>query len=376
MSSKDTYILLHKAKGNVGDLFIIERATRLLERVRPDRKFEIWDREIPFGEEQLERLAESAALILTGGPGYQHAAYPMVYPLHPDLDRIQTPIFAFGLGWKAPRGDWAEVASYRWTEETSQLLARLERNSAPSSCRDRLTVAALQENGFTNHVMTGCPTWYQANEAEFQSPTRSRLRIAYTPGALNVKSKAYLRTDLKTLDTVKAFDAGDVTVMFHHPTDQAAFEKYYTPRAWRRYSANLTPYLKHLQKKRIEYRDLSADLDLMNSTYANFDFHVGFRVHAHLHFLSHGKPSVLLAEDGRGRGVMDALPALGFAMSDLVKEPSIGPLRAVSLDKGAFQGFTAAVRSEIAEDYPRSRLAVETINQTYPTMKTFLEGLP
>ena len=32
--------------------------------------------------------------------------------------------------------------------------------------------------------------------------------------------------------------------------------------------------------------------------YLDFDLHIGYRVHAHIYFLSKSKPSILLHEDG------------------------------------------------------------------------------
>lgn len=376
MPSKDTYILLHKAKGNVGDLFIIERARALLERVRPDRKFEVWDREVPFTEEDLERVNAAAALMPTGGPVYQPQAYPRVFPLHPDLERITAPVIGFGVGWKAATGDWAEAATYRWPATTRQLLQKMETSGSKSGCRDSLTVAALRSNGFTNHMMTGCPSWYRGSELGFVEPPTERLRIAYTPGALNSNRRELAACDLAMLETVRELGAGELTVAFHHPVAQKKFEEHYSAKAWKRYQSNLMPLLDHLRAANIEYVDLSADREKMMRTYADFDFHVGFRVHAHLHFLSEGKPSVLIAEDGRGWGMLDALPSLGFSIGELVSPSPLGRFGAGSVREAAVEGAGVAIRSEIAEGYPRSRRAVAAIGQTWPKMKAFLEGLP
>jgi hypothetical protein len=375
MSSKDTYILLHKAKGNVGDLLIIERARELLGRVRPDRKCEVWDREVAFTDEHLERVAGAAALILCGGPGYQPAAYPNVYPLHPDLGRIAAPIFGFGVGWKGVRGDWSEAASYRWSDATQRLFARMECNASPSSCRDYLTVSALKANGFANHTMTGCPTWYPDGEPGFIEP-RSALRLAYTPGALTSARREYVQLELAVLERLREHGAGGLTVLFHHPTTREAYERHYSAKAWGRYVRNLQPLLDHLRDQGIPWVDLSADLEKMKRTYAEYDLHVGFRVHAHLYFLSGGKPSVLIAEDGRGRGVLDALPSLGFAAADLRGRGWLGRIASLSPGTEGVPGLAAAVESEISQGYPRSRRALESIRATFPRMKSFLEGLP
>src|SRR5699024_8576119 len=42
------------------------------------------------------------------------------------------------------------------------------------------------------------------------------------------------------------------------------------------------------------------------------DLHIGYRVHAHIYFLSKRLPSILLHEDGRGNGVSEALNSPGI----------------------------------------------------------------
>ncbi|MCK4709824.1 MAG: hypothetical protein KAU21_14490, partial [Gammaproteobacteria bacterium] len=55
--------------------------------------------------------------------------------------------------------------------------------------------------------------------------------------------------------------------------------------------------------------------------YKDTDLHVGYRVHAHLDFISRRKPSVLINEDGRGLGMVESmkLPVLNFNDSDLLE---------------------------------------------------------
>src|SRR5690606_23158020 len=57
---------------------------------------------------------------------------------------------------------------------------------------------------------------------------------------------------------------------------------------------------------KIKIRDISYDLGKMNF-YEQMDFHIGYRVHAHLYFLSRRIPSILINEDGRGAGMIMTL---------------------------------------------------------------------
>ena len=59
-----------------------------------------------------------------------------------------------------------------------------------------------------------------------------------------------------------------------------------------------------------EVVDTSYDLERIRF-YDECDLHVGYRVHSHLYFLSQRRPSFLLHEDGRGRGMSSALNVVG-----------------------------------------------------------------
>ncbi len=41
------------------------------------------------------------------------------------------------------------------------------------------------------------------------------------------------------------------------------------------------------------------------------DLHIGYRVHTNIYFLSHRKPSILITEDSRGKGLLDTLGCVG-----------------------------------------------------------------
>src|SRR4029453_7482424 len=56
------------------------------------------------------------------------------------------------------------------------------------------------------------------------------------------------------------------------------------------------------------FKVIDAAFDLSRiAFYKNADLHVGYRVHAHLAFVSYRRPSLLIAEDGRGLGQAETL---------------------------------------------------------------------
>jgi hypothetical protein len=57
--------------------------------------------------------------------------------------------------------------------------------------------------------------------------------------------------------------------------------------------------------------DVSYSVDKIKF-YDDCDLHIGYRVHAHIYFLSKRLPSILIHEDGRGNGVTEALKSPGI----------------------------------------------------------------
>jgi hypothetical protein len=59
------------------------------------------------------------------------------------------------------------------------------------------------------------------------------------------------------------------------------------------------------------YKELFGEANNLE-WYKNIDIHIGFRLHAHLWFLRNRKPSILIAEDGRGWGHINTFDDIGI----------------------------------------------------------------
>ena len=81
--------------------------------------------------------------------------------------------------------------------------------------------------------------------------------------------------------------------------------------------------------------------------YGECDFHVGYRVHAHIQFLSQRRPSLLLHEDGRGRGASEALELRGI---DAFARTKAGELRRVLPVEGPLAALRHAAQ-RLGSDY-------------------------
>ena len=150
-----TYLLLNRAKKNLGDFLILTRAQQLLDKYLKS------EYEMKTGWQPLHNIAnlnDYEGIIIYGGPAIQRDLYPNVYPLLPSLDEIKIPIYAFGVGWSSLPGDEIDKQNYKLTHQTSKLLEKINQNG-PIGCRDLLTVELLQYHGH-EAILTGCPAWY------------------------------------------------------------------------------------------------------------------------------------------------------------------------------------------------------------------------
>ena len=58
----------------------------------------------------------------------------------------------------------------------------------------------------------------------------------------------------------------------------------------------------YAQELGFEIRDVSSDVQKIHF-YQSCDLHIGYRCHGHIMFLRNRIPSILINEDGRGRGI-------------------------------------------------------------------------
>ncbi|MGD6816615.1 polysaccharide pyruvyl transferase family protein [Metabacillus sp. 113a] len=300
-NNKKYYIALSGAKKNVGDFLITERATALLNRIAPEFEYVI----LPHWKQMddIEFVNNSEGIIILGGPGFQMNMFPGVYKLVKDLKEIKVPIHTLGAGWKGIPGDRTTEKLYEFTNSAKQMLELMNHTSAGMSCRDYQTERTLKNNGYNNVTMTGCPVWYDLNSIgkKFVAPKEIK-RIVYTPAQDEVFSNQsievlkFLRNKYSNSEIIVSFHRGIGTVDEYTPENDARNTKKIADAA-----------------KKIGARIVDVSFDASNlNFYDECDLHIGYRVHAHIYFLSKRLPSILLHEDGRGNGVSDALNSPGI----------------------------------------------------------------
>lgn len=296
------YVVLTGAKANLGDFLITERTKALLGKLRPEHELvqvPAWE---PL-EPHLDTVRQAAAVIIMGGPGYQPGFHGKVYPLCQTIETLPAPLVPLGLGWKGVPGDATTVARYQFTARSLQALRAASRNPAGLGCRDYLSAKILRRHGLERTTMTGCPVWY-----DLESMGRSMTlpddvkRLVYTPAhspLFKEQSKQIARS------LASLFPEADKICSFHRGYRAAGRWK---PQRDLDVAQDIGRTAEGLG---FECRDVSGSLEKIGF-YDECDFHVGYRVHAHLYFLSKRRPSLLIHEDGRGMGQSHALDLMGI----------------------------------------------------------------
>jgi hypothetical protein len=297
-------VLLSGQIKNIGDFLITDRAKKLFEEF-VDKDIVILDRTKKL-DEHLDVINKSRFIVLCGGPAYAEDIYKGIYPLVDDISQIKVPIIPFGLGWCGRPSGHPE--QFKFNAESQTLLEHVHASIPNSSCRDSITESVLNNNGFSNVVMTGCPVWYDLPSIGKPFKEYNEIKnIVFTTAA---DPKLIKQTVNLIRLLVKQFPEANITMSYHRGILP---DKHTTIRATIGY---LTKALgAKLVKRNIKIKDVAYDLERLNF-YDSCDFHIGYRVHAHLYFLSKRLPSILINEDGRGKGMVKTMSLPFFNIED------------------------------------------------------------
>ena len=358
------YVLLVGAKRNVGDHLIVDRATRLLGALRPDRELLALPRWEPL-DAHLDAVNTAAAVVLCGGPALQKHLYPGIYPLVEDLETVRPPLVAFGLGWKCIPGDEQDLERFEFDERSGALLARLSRD-ARVSVRDHLAARVLCGRGVGGVRMTGDPAWYDLDHIGAAPVPRAEIERVVVSVPADPMHHAAVET--LALRLGELLPESRIVAAFHHGWTAG-------PHVAER-SANAYARLKErLEEAGYEATDLAGDLPAMERLYAGAALHVGWRLHAHLFCLSRRQPSFLLEEDCRGRGASEALGVRGVRSWRV--RLRLGSRRRLAHRAEAVPEAIALVAAELANGFEHVQQASRIIDRTFESeMRPFVESMP
>jgi hypothetical protein len=373
------YVLLSGARRNVGDFLITERAVALLRRLRPDRELRV----VPAWEPLDPRsalLRDAKAVLIAGGPGFQPAMVPDVYPLAERLDDLPCPVIPLGVGWKGRAGDANAIRTYAFSERSRAALRWMAERAPALGCRDGLTEEVLRRHGIGNTAMVGCPVWYDlASLGKALQPPGTVERVVFTPAQLHVLRDQSVEVARRIAELLPR---AEKIASFHRGIDAGGA---WMPRAD---AENNRALASELDALGFDVVDVSGDTAKIRF-YDECTLHVGYRVHAHLYFSSRRKPSLLLEEDGRGAGASRALglrgvPAfrragpgrlLGRLRDRLARRESDarGPYR---VDAAAPAALAHMLRNDLDTSFARFARLGAAIDLGFARMQAFLRDLP
>lgn len=381
---KDQYVILTGSKNNAGDYLIKHRAKKLFEAHRPDREIVDYNAWEPFDREKLKTVNNSRALILLGGPALQFNMRPKIYKMVNDLTDITAPIIMMGVGWKSGRGNWIDTYDYPLNNESITLLNKIQESGFASSVRDYHSLNVLQFKGVDNFIMTGCPAYYDMNhigkDVDSERPIK---KVAFSLGVSFIKSQSMEKQMKENILKLKnKFEDSNFEVVFHHSINPDVFLK--THNATTGHLKAHTGFAKWLESNDIKYKDISGSAAGLIDYYSSVDMHVGYRVHAHIFMNSISKPSILLAEDGRGKAtknviggiVIESYKAYKDSVFDKVLSRFLPVYDRFKAVRQAPEEVVSQIDYEERTDRNRLKISRKSIDSNYEVMLKFLNQLP
>jgi hypothetical protein len=315
-----TYVLISRAKKNIGDFLILDKAKRLLERFRPEHKLVTlkgWE----SLDDHIDEINASSAMIFCGGPNINKTFYPEVYPLTKNVDDIKAPMYLLGGGWNEIPGTPYQKTSYTFTPKSKQVLERC----VTISCRDNQTADVLRKNGL-KAMMTGCPVWYNLDhiDEKFRTPVDIK-KVVFTAPPFDTMPRLYDEQCIEVINLLAdSFSGAKIYCSFHRglmADEFTASEE----------ELRVGIVQDAATKRGMEIVDASYDVSKIDF-YEGCDLHIGYRLHGHIDFLSMRKPSILLNIDARGKGFGDTVGVPG------VQAWSTGPLAEATYTIGNWIG--------------------------------------
>lgn len=276
----------------------------------------------------------------------------------------KVPLFAVGAGWKAYPGSLAQAKSLKIEDREKERLLRYfgDQNGKTISCRDVYTEILLKNNGIDCFGTTGdCGLFdlkYLNKPVMIPEKIKS-IAVSMPHNRYHWKSATKLAVALSKKLSCEVF------CTFHS------------------YKGGRFDNSLYQKEQGLNVINLSGGMEKL-TFYDNVDLHVGFRLHAHIYFLRTRKPSLLIAEDGRGTGHLATVEGLGYP----APPPSafllskIFPVR-IHREGGIFKRFYPKLDAvdlmirEIESGYLKTKNTLSKIDSLWETkMRPFLETIP
>lgn len=351
------FALMTRAHKNVGDDLIHQRGRRILEHAAPGAPLVVANAFKSLAASLSEaEISGLQAIVVPGGPGARRDV-AKIYPFLADAEARRIPVYFLGIGTRFFPGTRANAGTI-FSDATIAQLRKITEH-APIGVRDYVTRQALRAYGVSAQL-NGCPAWYSIPHLE-QRPALPKTigRIAFTTPA----DVLFFPQSIELLRRVRlALPSARVLIGFHHGI------------------ASDDPKVAEANQRMLaegrslgcEHVDLSGSSDKL-AIYEDCDLHIGYRVHAHIFFMSLRKPSFLVAEDSRGVGVLQALGGVGTtawnALADVeLSRRLLQRARAELLarpDAEIAEWLDLALARELDLGFPHVETAARIIDQTF-----------
>ncbi len=371
--SNEYYVVLHHAKKNIGDFLIRDRAKKLLQYVRPDRELV----EFPSWESLQDKLGivnGAQALIIMGGPGLGESIYPKSYPLVENLDDIKVPMVLMGSGSYARVFNAHFIKNFKFSSLAQKFINKVKF----IGLRDNFSQAILTNRHITSE-MTGCPVWYDLDCLGKELKVTNNKSIIFTPPA----NMLFKQQCIDIMEMIAKQFAG---YKIYSSFNRGFTRDKHTTKA---YEDSISDIVKKGEQLGFENIDCSYDLEKID-IYNACDFHIGYRLHSHIHFMSRRAPSFLISEDSRSNGLMESigLPILQGEKNNLLSNLFSSGNRYIKYAIGRFaspvkvnpelpEQLLASITREIENEFLSFRGIESKLDWMFENrMKKFLRSLP
>ena len=228
--------------------------------------------------------------------------------------------------------------------------------------------------------MTGCPACYDLDHLNenchfFENKPD---KVAFSMGVAFRQSHSMEIQMKNIIMELKKRYGSKLKVAFHHSLER---NKYIDPRITERDCQ----FADWLQRNDIPFKDISGSAKGLIDFYSDAQLHIGYRLHAHLFMCSTSKPSILIAEDGRGKAIKDVLGGIvldGYeTYQNTLLAKIVGKTRLVKLDRfkpneHLFDQLVYSLENEENTNYHRCQSTRNQINHNYKIMEKFMAQLP
>lgn len=282
--------ILHRALKNAGDFLIFERGKKLVENILNESIVigKAW-KPLETALPRSVNLNNIDAIIIPGGPGIARNI-ESIYPFLNEALDYEIPVVFLGVGSYLFPGN-IKTMHFKLDGKTVSILKKIS-DIYPIGVRDYYTKELLRFNGVTNVSMNGCPAWYELDMIDKPVSVRDEIeKIVFTPSSnpLFHSQSLFILKKLK-----EKFSDAQIMVSFHRGIE-----------------GHQKRIARIAKKLGLEIYDAHGSASKLQ-VYRDFDIHIGYRVHAHIYFLSIHKPSYLVIEDSRGLGAIHALGGHGI----------------------------------------------------------------